>query len=173
MTRGLAKPEGDVVLVSMPCPPPYSLKSRPSKALLAPIPIRRSPLWSKKPLFSIRNNLEANALASYRKSAAQWTDAVWVRGRIFELEESLATQAAFKAAAISPDAKTFALMIGISKYQKLPQDLWLQFADARCQVFQPASGQPARRRHSCRPDAGPDRRSRPPRPPCATPFRPF
>ena len=34
------------------------------------------------------------------------------------------------AAEIPPDAKTFALVVGISKYQKLPQDLWLQYADA-------------------------------------------
>lgn len=31
------------------------------------------------------------------------------------------------AAEIPPDAKTFALVVGISKYQKLPQDLWLQY----------------------------------------------
>lgn len=34
------------------------------------------------------------------------------------------------AAEIPPGAKTFALMVGISKYQKLPQDLWLQYPDA-------------------------------------------
>jgi uncharacterized caspase-like protein len=34
------------------------------------------------------------------------------------------------AAEIPPGAKTFALVVGISKYQKLPQDLWLQYADA-------------------------------------------
>src|SRR5271167_3356892 len=34
------------------------------------------------------------------------------------------------AAEIPPDAKTFALVVGISKYQKLPQDLWLQYPDA-------------------------------------------
>ena len=34
------------------------------------------------------------------------------------------------AAEVPSDAKTFALVVGISKYQKLPQDLWLQFADA-------------------------------------------
>jgi uncharacterized caspase-like protein len=34
-----------------------------------------------------------------------------------------------QAAEIPPDAKTFALVIGISKYQKLPQDLWLQYPD--------------------------------------------
>jgi uncharacterized caspase-like protein len=34
------------------------------------------------------------------------------------------------AAEVPPDAKTFALVVGISKYQKLPQDLWLQYPDA-------------------------------------------
>src|ERR1017187_10278508 len=33
------------------------------------------------------------------------------------------------AAEIAPDAKTFALIVGISKYQKLPQELWLQYPD--------------------------------------------
>jgi len=62
-------------------------------------------------------------------------DAVWVRGRIFELQESLATQAAIKAAAISPDAKTYAMVVGISKYQKLPPELWLQFPGADAKSF--------------------------------------
>ena len=45
------------------------------------------------------------------------------------------------AAEIPPDAKTFALVVGISKYQKLPQDLWLQYpeADARSLVEHLAS----------------------------------
>jgi uncharacterized caspase-like protein len=34
------------------------------------------------------------------------------------------------AAETPPDGKTFALLVGISKYQKLPQDLWLQYPDA-------------------------------------------
>ena len=118
-----------------------------------------------------RNNLEANALASYRKVAAQWKDAVWVRGRIFELEESLATQAALKAAEIAPDAKTFALLIGVSKYQKLPQDLWLQYADADAKTF-------SEHMSSLRGGGVPPEQmvvltnERPPRPPCATPSRP-
>ncbi len=56
-----------------------------------------------------QNKLEANALAAYRKVSGEWKDAVWVKGRIFELEESLATQAALKAAEISPDARTYGL----------------------------------------------------------------
>ncbi len=82
-----------------------------------------------------RNKLEANAVASYRKAAAQWPDAVWIRGRIFELEESLATEAAIKASAIAPDAKTYAMVVGISKYQKLPKELWLQYPVADADAF--------------------------------------
>jgi len=38
-------------------------------------------------------------------------------------------------AADAPDAKTFALVVGISQYQKLPQDLWLQYPDADAKTF--------------------------------------
>jgi uncharacterized caspase-like protein len=34
------------------------------------------------------------------------------------------------AAEMPPGAKTFALVVGISKYQKLPEDLWLQYPEA-------------------------------------------
>lgn len=39
------------------------------------------------------------------------------------------------AAEVPPDARTFALVVGISKYQKLPQDLWLQYPAADAQAF--------------------------------------
>ena len=133
MTRGLAKPEGDVVAVDA--------LSAAIKAELAPFEtaLRGNPsdavaLVQEAAVFD-REHLEANALAAYRKVGSQWKDAVWVRGRIFQLEESLATQAALKAAEISPDARTYALMIGVSEYQKLPKDLWLQYADADAKTF--------------------------------------
>jgi len=133
MTRGLAKPEGDVI-------PFDSLAAnvrtqiQPFENALRANPNDTSSLVEEAAVFD-QNHLDANALAAYRKIAAVWSDAVWVRGRIFELEESLATQAALKAAEISPDAKTYALMIGISKYEKLPKDVWLQFADADAKTF--------------------------------------
>src|SRR4051812_15418338 len=34
------------------------------------------------------------------------------------------------AADMPPGARTFALVVGIAKYQKLPQDLWLQYPEA-------------------------------------------
>jgi protein O-mannosyl-transferase len=133
MTRGLAKPEGDAVPVDS-LAPAVRTQIEPLENALRANPGDVSALVEEAAIFD-RNHLDANALAAYRKVAAVWSDAVWVRGRIFELEESLATQAALKAAEISPDAKTFALMIGISKYQKLPKDIWPQFADADAKTF--------------------------------------
>jgi tetratricopeptide (TPR) repeat protein len=133
MTRGLIKPDGDLVPLAA-LAANVRTEIQPFEAALQADPNDAASLVNEAAIYD-RNNLEANALASYRKVAAQWKDAVWVRGRIFELEESLATQAALKAAEIAPDAKTFALLIGVSKYQKLPQDLWLQYADADAKTF--------------------------------------
>ena len=133
MTRGLAKPQYDVI--------PFDSLAANVKNELAPFEemLKADPsnaaAWVQEAAVFDREKLEANALAAYSKVAEQWKDAVWVRGRIFELNESLANQAALKAAAISPDAKTYALMIGISKYQKLPKELWLQYADADAATF--------------------------------------
>jgi len=133
MTRGLAKPEGDVIAFDA-LPAAVRTAIGPFEQALRANPADVSPLVEEAAVFE-QNKLEANALAAYRKIAQEWKDAVWVRGRIFELEESLASQAAVKAAEISPDARTYALMIGISNYQKLPKDLWPQFADADAKTF--------------------------------------
>ena len=133
MTRGLAKPEGEVIAFDA-LPPAVRTAIAPFEQALRANSADVPSLVEEATVFE-QNKLDANALAAWSKVAAEWKDAVWVRGRIFELEESLATQAALKAAEISPEAKTYALMIGISKYQKLPQDLWLQYADADAKTF--------------------------------------
>ncbi len=133
MTRGLEKPEGDVLAFSA-LPPNVQTQLQPFEDALKADPNNAGALVNEAAIFDAAK-LEANALATYRKISAIWQDAVWVRGRIFELEEALATEAAIKAAAISPDAKTYGLLIGISKYQKLPQELWLKYADADAQTF--------------------------------------
>src|SRR5580692_1462338 len=133
MTRGLTKPDGDVIPLAQLAANVRSAID-PLEAALRADPNDAAALVNEAAVYD-SNHLDANALASYRKVAAQWKDAVWVRGRIFELEESLATQAALKAAEIAPDAKTFALLIGVSKYQKLPQNEWLQYADADAKTF--------------------------------------
>ena len=109
---------------------------------------------------------------AYRKAAAQMPDAVWLRGRIFELEESLATQAAIKAAAISPDAKTYAMVIGISKYQKLAEGSLAPVPDADAKTFSHTSL--ARRRpHPTPTRCSSSPTNKPPRPRYATLFRLF
>jgi protein O-mannosyl-transferase len=74
-----------------------------------------------------RSLLPANALAEYRKVVGVWQDAEWVKGKIFELEQGLASTASAAAATAGEGGQTYALLIGISKY-KNPQ-LNLQFAD--------------------------------------------
>ena len=133
MTRGLAKPEGDIVAFAA-LPAAVKVQLAPFEEALKADPNDAQALVEEASVFE-RAKLGANALAMYRRAIAIWPDAVWIRGRVFELEETLATEAAIKAAAISPDAKTFAMIVGIGKYQKLPQDLWLQFPGADAKAF--------------------------------------
>jgi tetratricopeptide (TPR) repeat protein len=74
--------------------------------------------------------LHANALREYREATKLWPDAIWIKGKSFELQEKLAEDAARKSVSASSGGQTFAVLVGISKYQKLPQDLWLGFANA-------------------------------------------
>src|SRR5216684_3288922 len=78
------------------------------------------------------HKLVPNALEVYYKLREQWPDAVWVKGKVFELEEALAAQTA-AATAAGPGGKTYALLVGISKYAK--PELALQFAHADATVF--------------------------------------
>jgi hypothetical protein len=79
--------------------------------------------------------LNANALVEYRSVASQWPDATWVKGKVFELQEAIADAAAKASVSSGPQGQTYAVIVGISKYQKLPQDLWLQFAGSDATVF--------------------------------------
>jgi uncharacterized caspase-like protein len=49
----------------------------------------------------------------------------------------IALAAAFSLAAAEtpPDVKTWALVVGVSQYQKLPRDLWLQYPEADAKAF--------------------------------------
>jgi len=80
--------------------------------------------------------LPADALAEYRKVAPALPDAVWIKGKIFELAEAVANAAAAAKARAPTGGQTYALLVGVSKYQKLPQDQWLQFAHADATVFE-------------------------------------
>jgi tetratricopeptide (TPR) repeat protein len=69
----------------------------------------------------------------YYKLRVEWPDAVWIKSKVFELEQTLADQAAAVTAAAAPGGKTYALLVGISKYAQ--PELSLQFASADADVF--------------------------------------
>ena len=128
MTRGLTKPDGEVILFDA-LPAAIKTELAPFEEMLKANPKDAVALIQEAAIFD-REKMDGNALAAYRKAAPEWAEASWIRGKIFEIEESLAAKAAAKAGAVSADAQVFALLIGISEYQKLPKDLWLQYADA-------------------------------------------
>ncbi len=131
MTRGLNKPE-------VPPTPRDKLPAdvvselAPFDAVLAGDPKDQAALVSEATVFE-NHKLTANALELYYKLREQWPDAVWVKAKIFDLEEALANQASAATAAATAGGKTYALLVGISKYAK--PELSLQFANADASVF--------------------------------------
>src|SRR5579872_1578228 len=131
MTRGINKPE-------VPPTPRDKLAAdviaelAPFDAALAADPKDQAALIGQASVFE-NHKLIANALEAYYKLREQWPDAVWIKSKIFELEEALASQSAAATAAAGAGGKTYALLVGISKYQK--PELSLQFADADASLF--------------------------------------
>src|SRR5579864_8458859 len=131
MSRGMNKPEV--------APTPRDKLSPDVQAELASLdsalltnPKDPAALIGQATIFE-KHGLTANALEVYYKLREIWPDAVWIKSKIFELEEGLASQAAAATAAAATGGKTYALLVGISKYQK--PELSLQFADADASVF--------------------------------------
>ena len=131
MTRGINKPE-------VPPTPRDKLGAdvtselAPFDAALAADPKDQAALIGEATVFE-NHKLVANALEVYYKLREQWPDAVWVKSKIFELEQALAAQASAVTAAAARGGQTYALLVGISKYAK--PELSLQFADADASVF--------------------------------------
>ena len=82
--------------------------------------------------------LRGDAVEEYRRLGREWADAVWVRGKIFDLEEQMAVAdaAAGAAGGVAGTGRTFALLVGISRYQRLPQEAWLRFAHSDAALFE-------------------------------------
>ena len=83
-----------------------------------------------------KHQLPANAVAVYYKLRAVWPDAVWLKSKVFEIEQALSTQAETAVAAAlaaGTGGKTYALLVGVSKYQK--PELSLQFAHSDAADF--------------------------------------
>ena len=134
MTRGLQKPPEPQLIPPDKFPPDAAAELAPIEKALTADATDQAALVARSAVFE-KHQLYPNALADYKKIGTQYPEAVWVKGKIFELEELLAAKAAQAAAAAPLGGKTYALLVGVSKYQKLPQELWLQFADADAQVF--------------------------------------
>jgi len=75
-----------------------------------------------------REKLYANELAQYYRMRHQWPDAAWVKAKIFELETTITDRYAAASRKATAGGRTFALLVGISKYAK--PELNLQYADA-------------------------------------------
>ena len=137
MTRGLKDPSQEPKPVPPDqWPPGAAAEVAPFDKALAADPNDTGAMVGRAAVFE-KDKLLANALADYKKIGDQWKDAIWVKGKIFELSESLAdTMAASAAAASTAGGQTFALLIGVSKYQKLPPEQWLHFADADATLFE-------------------------------------
>jgi tetratricopeptide (TPR) repeat protein len=75
-----------------------------------------------------RRKIYANALAQYYRMRQKWPDAAWIKAKISELESTLADQYAAASRKNAAGGKTYALLVGISKYAK--PELNLQFANA-------------------------------------------
>ncbi|MEX2262568.1 MAG: tetratricopeptide repeat protein [Bryobacteraceae bacterium] len=132
MTRAL---KGAETLNLEPLTPEIQAELAPIEKALAADPKDQGALVAQAAIFE-KHNLTARALEAYKKIASEFQDTVWAKGKIFELEESLANKAAETAVAATAGGKTFALLVGVSKYQKLPQDQWLQFAHADATIFE-------------------------------------
>jgi protein O-mannosyl-transferase len=131
MTRGLNKPE------IPPTPhdklaPDVQTELAPYETALTANPKDQAALVTEATIFE-NHKLIANALDAYYKLREQWPDAVWVKSKIFDLEQALADQASAATAAAQTGGQTYALLVGISKYAK--PELSLQFADADASVF--------------------------------------
>ena len=131
MTRGLNKPE----IPPTPhdkLPADVQAELAPYETVLAANPKDQAALVTEATIFE-NHKLIANALDAYDKLREQWPDAVWVKSKIFDLEQALADQASAATAAAQTGGQTYALLVGISKYAK--PELSLQFANADASVF--------------------------------------
>jgi protein O-mannosyl-transferase len=131
MTRGLDKPD-------LPPTPRDKLPAAvlqelaPIDAALAADAKDTSALIAMAAVFE-KNKLPVNALEQYEKVRALLPDAIWVRGKIFELQQAVADAAQAAAAAAPASGQTYALLVGVSKYKD--KELSLQFADRDASVF--------------------------------------
>ncbi len=131
MTRGGGEPPQIPPTPKNQLPADVAAEIAPFETVLDANPSDQAALAGEATSFE-KHNLPANALDVYQKLLAQWPDAVWLKSKIFDLEQILAVQASVQAAA-APGGKTYAMLVGISKYKK--PELSLQFAHQDANLF--------------------------------------
>lgn len=131
MTRGLDKPEV----------PPVPRDKLPAAVVQELAPIDQalaadagdtSAMIAMAAIFD-KDNLPVNALEQYEKVRALLPDAIWVKAKIFELQQAVSAAQQAAAAAAPSTGSTYALLVGVSKYKD--SELSLQFADRDASVF--------------------------------------
>jgi tetratricopeptide (TPR) repeat protein len=131
MTRGVSTPPIPPTPRDM-LPPDVRAELAPYEAQLAASPKDQAALVTEATIFE-NHMLDANAMETYSKLREQWPDAVWIKSKVFELEQTLSEKASAATAAAQTGGQTYALLVGVSKYAK--PDLSLQFANADANVF--------------------------------------
>lgn len=99
----------------------------PFEAAITANPKDEAALAGLASVFESRN-LPANALDAYRKLRELWPDAVWVKSKIFDLQQALTAATAVAQSSAAATGQTYALLVGVSKFQK--PELSLQYAHA-------------------------------------------
>jgi tetratricopeptide (TPR) repeat protein len=129
MTRGVA---GEIKPIPRTALPADALAELAAfDAALAANPNDQAALVGAATVFETRS-LPANALEMYYRLRTQWPDATWLKSKIFDLEQAAAIQSAATEAA-GPGGQTYALVIGVSKYQR--PELSLQYAHSDATTF--------------------------------------
>ena len=105
----------------------------PIDRALAADPKNQAARVARAALFE-KYNLGADALEEYRKIADEWPDAVWVRSRIFVHEKEQGRAA--RSVATLRGGQTYALLVGISRFQRVPEKQWLRYAHLDALVFE-------------------------------------
>jgi tetratricopeptide (TPR) repeat protein len=130
MTRGVDTPEVPPVPASK-LPADVAQLLIPVDQTLAADPKDAAALTARAAIFET-HNLPSNALVEYQKLRAVLPDAIWIQGKIFELQQAVA--AAQQTASATPAAgNTYAVLVGVSKYKN--PELSLQFAERDASVF--------------------------------------
>jgi len=138
---GASMTRGDVKAPTVPrdkLPAAVIAELEPLEKEAAANPDDPSPLAGIAAVFE-KATLLANAAETYSALLKKFPDAIWVKSKIFEIDQILADQIKAQESA-GPGGNTYVLLMGVSKYKK--PDINLQFADKDAEAFAEALTSP-------------------------------